>query len=62
MKCADHRRLLSRWAKALFRYVGLQPASFARREVRLAPTTPIALRVALTPTAVARSAAGLLPQ
>ena len=33
MKHADHRRLLSRWGKALYRFVGVERAEFARREV-----------------------------
>jgi hypothetical protein len=31
MKHADHRRLLSRWGKALFRFVGIKRDDFARR-------------------------------
>ena len=31
MKHADHRRLLSRWGKALFRYAGVKRDDFARR-------------------------------
>lgn len=33
MKHADHRRLLSRWGKALFRFAGIERPEFARREV-----------------------------
>ena len=32
LKHADHRRLLSRWGKALFRYAGIKRDDFARRQ------------------------------